>query len=58
MREEKETVCCRCPFCDQAMEMPFPFCQDCGAELRYCPACGQVLPQDAQICPNCSTSLE
>ncbi len=45
---------CHCPFCDNTLEMPYPFCQACGAELRICPVCGQPLPQDAQVCPHCA----
>lgn len=48
-----EAECCRCPFCDQTMEMPYPFCQACGAELRRCPVCGSVLPQDTDTCAHC-----
>jgi len=53
MPEEKEAGRCKCPFCDQSTEMPYPFCQVCGAELRFCPICGQPLPQDAEACAHC-----
>jgi hypothetical protein len=49
-----EVFCCRCPFCDYAMEMPYPFCQVCGAEICYCEVCGQPLPKDADHCPHCA----
>ncbi len=52
--QQKTESGCRCPFCDQSMEMPFPFCQACGTELRYCPECGQPLPQDANTCSHCT----
>jgi predicted amidophosphoribosyltransferase len=52
--EQTEEACCRCPFCDQAMEMPYPFCRACGAELSFCQTCGQPLPQDAESCTHCS----
>ncbi len=45
---------CRCPFCDNAMEMPYPFCQACGSEIEYCEACGQPLPAGAEFCPYCA----
>lgn len=50
--EEKDA--CHCPFCDHALEMPYPFCRACGAELRYCPVCGQPLPKDADACSYCA----
>lgn len=50
--EEKDA--CHCPFCDHALEMPYPFCRACGAELRYCPVCGQPLPKDANACSYCA----
>jgi predicted amidophosphoribosyltransferase len=50
--EEKTT--CRCPFCDNALVMPYPFCQVCGAVILYCPECGQPMPRDAEVCPYCS----
>jgi predicted amidophosphoribosyltransferase len=52
-KEEGKTVCC-CPFCDNALEMPFPFCQACGAKLEYCPVCGEPLPADSETCPHCA----
>lgn len=55
--EHQEQHLCRCPFCDNAVRMPYPFCQACGAELRYCPRCGQPLAQDAQVCPHCAGAL-
>ena len=52
-QEARKGTCC-CPFCDSALEMPYPFCQACGSELRYCPECGQLLPKDAESCPHCA----
>ncbi len=53
-KEKVEIVPCHCPFCDQSMDMPYPFCQACGAEIMYCPTCGQPLPRDAEGCPHCA----
>lgn len=36
------------------MEMPFPFCQACGVELRYCPVCGEPLPKESDVCSHCA----
>jgi len=45
---------CRCPFCDNALQMPYPFCQACGAEVHLCGICGRPLPRNAESCPHCS----
>jgi hypothetical protein len=55
--EKTEKGSCCCPFCDYAMEMPYPFCQACGVELRYCSECGQPLPKDAETCPHCAETV-
>ncbi len=44
---------CHCPFCDNALVMPYPFCEACGAQIEYCSECHQAIPQDAEVCPNC-----
>lgn len=48
---------CICPYCDNSLIMPYPFCQVCGKELRFCPQCGQPLARDAVICGQCGTEL-
>lgn len=45
---------CHCPFCDSAMEMPYPFCQVCGSKVEYCAVCGEPLPAGAEFCPHCA----
>ncbi|MGQ9854722.1 MAG: zinc-ribbon domain-containing protein, partial [Candidatus Oleimicrobiaceae bacterium] len=45
-------------FCDNALLMPYPFCQVCGAEILYCPECGQPMPRDAEVCPHCAGELD
>ena len=52
--EKTDAGDCHCPFCDSSLEMPFPFCQACGAALRYCPVCGQPLAEDVEDCPHCA----
>ena len=47
---------CGCPFCDDAMEMPYPFCQACGSQIVYCDLCGEPLPQGAEACAHCAES--
>jgi len=55
--EQPEQESCRCPFCENAVVMPYPFCQACGAEIRYCPRCRQPLARDAQVCSHCGEPL-
>jgi len=52
--EKGEPAVCHCPFCDNTVEMPFPFCQVCGSQIVYCQVCGQPLPQEAETCPHCA----
>ena len=52
--EKNNQAGCACPFCDNAMEMPFPFCQVCGSRIVCCEVCGEVLPQDADSCLHCA----
>ena len=44
---------CRCPYCEYTMEMPMPFCGDCGAELYFCSECGEPMPKQSSVCPQC-----
>jgi len=53
---EQGQDCCQCPFCHKTLQMPYPFCQACGAEIRRCPVCGKVLPQDVEECDRCAES--
>ncbi len=50
----QERGVCRCPFCDNALKMPYPFCQACGSKVEYCPVCGQPLPAEGEACPHCA----
>jgi len=56
--EFEEAKNCYCPYCDQSMTMPLPFCIACGAELRFCSQCDEPLPQDADVCPNCGAETD
>ncbi|MBI5043055.1 MAG: iron-sulfur cluster assembly scaffold protein, partial [Nitrospirae bacterium] len=49
---------CICPFCEVAMDEPYPYCSGCGAELKYCPKCESVVAQGAKTCANCGAELE
>ena len=49
---------CICPFCEVAMEEPYPYCSGCGAELKYCPKCESVVAHGAKKCANCGAELE
>ena len=53
-RAKDAPAACHCPFCDNALEMPYPYCQACGSEIEYCEACGEPLPAGADECPHCA----
>ncbi len=57
-RETEEKARCVCPFCENALEMPAPWCTVCGVQIRFCRACEEPLPKDATVCPNCGAEFE
>jgi len=56
--EINEEAACFCPFCENVLEMPAPWCRACGAEISFCVACEEPLPKDATVCPNCGAECE
>ncbi len=56
--EREEEKACQCPYCNGGLTMRMPFCEGCGAELRFCAQCSEPLPQDAQVCPNCGAEAD
>lgn len=50
---------CLCPYCEvELIEAHFPFCQACGATVRYCVKCHiTVLDKEAESCPKCGEPL-
>lgn len=56
--ETEEKATCVCPFCENVLEMPAPWCAVCGVHIRYCVACEEPLPKDAVICPSCGAECE
>ena len=44
---------CSCPFCDAELEKVYPFCKDCGKEIRVCSKCGRPVPPHVEICSDC-----
>jgi hypothetical protein len=57
-KEIEEEATCVCPFCENALEMPAPWCQVCGVEISFCVECEQPLPQGATVCPNCGAECQ
>ena len=57
-RETEEKATCVCPFCDNVLEMPAPWCGVCEVEIRFCEACREPVPQEATACPNCGAECE
>ena len=48
-----------CPYCDGEILLdPFPYCQPCQVELRYCLKCNIVVERKAKVCPQCGQPLE
>ena len=58
LERKKEERACYCPYCDGDLTMLMPFCEGCGAELRFCAQCCEPLPKNAQICPNCGAEVD
>ncbi len=54
-KEIQEKARCVCPFCENVLEMPAPWCSVCEVEIRFCPTCEEPLPRDATLCPSCGT---
>lgn len=52
-REINEEPMCVCPFCENVVEMPAPWCSACGAQISYCIECKAPLQQEATVCANC-----
>ena len=59
-KESKDMVRkCSCPYCDEEVNIAeSPFCQPCGATLRYCASCQIAVPKEAEVCPECGGKLE
>ncbi|MFQ5834634.1 MAG: zinc ribbon domain-containing protein [bacterium] len=57
-KAEAEEKPCICPYCDASLSKPFPFCQACGKEVRFCSQCGKVLPGQTFVCPHCGAKLK
>jgi predicted amidophosphoribosyltransferase len=56
--ERKGERACYCPYCNGDLTVLLPFCQGCGAELRFCAQCDQPLPKNAKVCPNCGAEVD
>jgi hypothetical protein len=44
---------CICPYCEQQLADPLPFCDSCGKEIITCTSCGCALSPVQNICPSC-----
>jgi nitrogen fixation NifU-like protein len=42
-----------CPYCDQLLDEPFPFCKKCRTELMTCRHCGKPFSTSLKECPHC-----
>jgi len=49
---------CSCPFCDNPVEMTFPFCQACRVALAVCKECNKLVAKEDKVCPNCGAELK
>jgi hypothetical protein len=57
-RENEDMGSCVCPFCENVLEMPAPWCAVCGVQIRLCVVCEEALPKDATVCPGCGARNE
>ena len=57
--EDTKELRCHCPYCDEEIALnPFPYCQPCQVELRYCPKCNIVVDKTAKVCHQCGQTLK
>ncbi|MBI4304344.1 MAG: hypothetical protein HY665_08435 [Chloroflexi bacterium] len=47
-----------CPYCDNEMEVEWPFCQTCGVTVFHCPRCRKPFSREHKVCPYCGAELK